>query len=63
VHTYLGSPPPGSVVPIAPGNDAATVRALIDLVMTGTGGSLRARLLQHLIDEHKIPPATIQKGK
>jgi hypothetical protein len=61
VHTYLGPPPPGSLVPAVPGNDAATVRALVDLVMSGTGGSLRTRLLQHLIDEHKIPPARITK--
>jgi hypothetical protein len=27
------------------------------------GGALRERLLQHLIDEKKIPPATIQRGK
>jgi hypothetical protein len=27
------------------------------------GGALRERLLQHLIDEKKIPPSTIHKGK
>jgi hypothetical protein len=61
VHTYVGPPPSGSLVSVMPGQDAATVRALADLVMSGAGGSLRARLLQHLIDEKKIPAARITK--
>jgi hypothetical protein len=61
VHTDQGPLPPGSAVPVALGSDPATVRALVEMIMSGTGGALRTRLLQHLIDEKKIPPARITK--
>lgn len=44
-------------------NETSGAAALIQAWLDGTGGSLRTRLLQHLIDEKKIPPARIQKGK